>query len=167
MNQGGITILSSLVPNFRCKGRFVLSKSSARLVCLIHFGGENLSNIKYNEKEEAFELPYKIWGEPKLVRFYAEDEQSIMDNLKDIAGKLAKLDGSRKKLAELIIDDGHFDYAEPDALADTLELSNIYVDIDEDDTVVCFCVSSDDYNTDGKKLSIELYGSDFEIIGWR
>ena len=100
MNQGGITILSSLVPNFRCKGRFVLSKSSARLVCLIHFGGENLSNIKYNEKEEAFELPYKIWGEPKLVRFYAEDEQSIMDNLKDIAGKLAKLDGSRKKLAE-------------------------------------------------------------------
>ena len=93
-----------------------------------------MSNIKYNEKEEAFELPYKIWGEPKLVRFYAEDEQSIMDNLKDIAGKLAKLDGSRKKLAELIIDDGHFDYAEPDTLADTLELSNIYVDIDEDDT---------------------------------
>ena len=91
-----------------------------------------MSNIKYNEKEEAFELPYKIWGEPKLVRFYAEDEQSIMDNLKDIAGKLAKLDGSRKKLAELIIDDGHFDY-----------------------------------DTDGKKLSIELYGSDFEIIGWR
>ena len=90
-----------------------------------------------------------------------------MDNLKDIAGKLAKLDGSRKKLAELIIDDGHFDYAEPDTLADTLELSNIYVDIDEDDIVVCFCVSSDGYNTDGKKLSIELYGSDFEIIGWR
>lgn len=126
-----------------------------------------MSNIKYNEKEEAFELPYKIWGEHKLVRFYAEDEQSIMDNLKDIAGKLAKLDGSRKKLAELIIDDGHFDYAEPDTLADTLELSNIYVDIDEDDIVVCFLVSSDDYNTDGKKLSIELYGSDFEIIGWR
>ena len=80
---------------------------------------------------------------------------------------MQSLTGVAKNLRKLIIDDGHFDYAEPDTLADTLELSNIYVDIDEDDTVVCFCVSSDDYNTDGKKLRIELYGSDFEIIGWR
>jgi len=126
-----------------------------------------MSNIKYNEKEEAFELPYKLWGDAKIVRFYTDSEQSIMDNLKAIAANLAKLDGSKKKLAELIMDDGHFDYAEPDALAESLQLSGIYVDIDEDEIVVCFCIGSDDYDTDGKKLSIELYDNEFEIIGWQ
>lgn len=126
-----------------------------------------MSNIKYNEKEEAFELPYKLWDEMKIVRFYTDSEQDIMNNLKVIAANLAKLDGSRKKLAELIMDDGHFDYAEPDTLAESLQLSGIYVDIDEDEIVVCFCIGSDDYDTDGKKLNIELYDGEFEIIGWK
>ena len=51
-----------------------------------------MSNIKYNEQEEAFELPYKLWDETRIVRFYVESEDEIMQNLKGIAEKLAKLD---------------------------------------------------------------------------
>ena len=58
-----------------------------------------MSNIVYNEKEEAFELPYKLWDSPATVRFYVESESDIMDNIPKIAKKLAKLDGSRKTIA--------------------------------------------------------------------
>lgn len=123
-----------------------------------------MSNIKYNEAEEAFELPYKLWGNSQTVRFYVEEEAVIMDNLTAIAEKLAKLDGSRKLIAKLITDEGHYEGGDADTLADNLSLENVYVDIDEDEIVVCIDTDSfDGYMPSA--LHIELYGDDFEITG--
>ena len=123
-----------------------------------------MSNIKYNEAEEAFELPYKLWDNIQTVRFYVEDEKTIMDNLTAIAEKLAKLDGSRKHIAKLIADEGHYEGGNADTLADNLSLENVYVDIDDDEIVVCIDADSfDGYMPSA--LHIELYGGDFEITG--
>lgn len=124
-----------------------------------------MSNIKYNEQEEAFELPYKLWDEIATVRFYVEEEAEIMQNLKAIAEKLAKVDGSRKQIAGLLIDEGYYEGGDSDALAKILEMANPYVDIDEGEIIVCFDVStSDGYMRD--PAHIELYGEIFEITGW-
>ncbi len=124
-----------------------------------------MSNITYNEQEEAFELPYKLWGETRTVRFYVESEEEIMSRLKDVAEKLAKLDGSRRQIAELLIDEGYYEGGDPDALAKILTLENPYVDLDEEDIVLCFDVSTDDgYMMDSAHA--ELLGDIFEITGW-
>ena len=125
-----------------------------------------MSNITYNEKEEAYELPYKLWGEVRTVRFYVDSEQTIMEHLKDIAGKLEKLNGSKKAIAQLIIDEGFFDYCEPAELAENMTLANVYVDVDEDDIVVCFCVGTkEDFAPGSDMISVELFGGDFEVVG--
>ncbi len=123
-----------------------------------------MSNIKYNKQEEAFELPYKLWENMQTVRFYVENESEIMDNLSAIAGKLAKLDGSRKHLAELIISDGFYEGSDTAALAKNLSLENVYVDIDEDEIVVCIDVDSFDGYMPGA-VHIELFEDEFEITG--
>ena len=124
-----------------------------------------MSNIKYNEQDEAFELPYKLWGETMTVRFYVESEEEIMQNLKAIAEKLAKLDGSRKQIAELLIDDGFYEGGDAEALAKILEMQNPYIDLDEGELIVCFDAGTNDgYMKDF--ASIELYGEIFEITGW-
>ena len=123
-----------------------------------------MSNIKYNKQEEAFELPYKLWENMQTVRFYVENESEIMDNLSAIAGKLAKLDGSRKYLAELIISDGFYEGGDAAALAKNLSLENVYVDIDEDEIVVCIDVDSFDGYMPGA-VHIELFEDEFEITG--
>jgi len=123
-----------------------------------------MSNIKYNKQEEAFELPYKLWENMQTVRFYVENESEIMDNLSAIAGKLAKLDGSRKHLAELIISDGFYEGGDTAALAKNLSLENVYVDIDEDEIVVCIDVDSFDGYMPGA-VHIELFEDEFEITG--
>ncbi len=124
-----------------------------------------MSNITYNEQEEAFELPYKLWGETRTVRFYVESEEEIMSRLKDVAEKLAKLDGSRRQIAELLIDEGYYEGGDPDALAKIVRLANPYVDFDEDDVVLCFDVSTNDgYMMDSAHA--ELLGDIFEITGW-
>ena len=41
-----------------------------------------MSNIRYNEQEEAFELPYKLWNNTMTVRFYTDAEDTIMKKLK-------------------------------------------------------------------------------------
>jgi len=123
-----------------------------------------LSNIVYNEKEEAFELPYKIWENMQTVRFYVENESEIMDNLSAIAQKLAKLDGSRKHIASMLISDNYYEGGDADTLAKNLSIENVYVDIDEDEIVVCIDVDSfDGYMSD--PMHIELFGDDFEITG--
>ena len=123
-----------------------------------------MSNIKYNETEEAFELPYKIWENEQTVRFYVEEESAIMGNLTPIAAKLAKLDGSKKRIAELIADEGHYEGGNAETLIANLSLENVYVDIDEDEIVVCIEVDSfDGYMPTA--LHIELYGDEFEITG--
>lgn len=123
-----------------------------------------MSNIVYNEKEEAFELPYKIWENMQTVRFYVEDESEIMDNLSAIAQKLAKLDGSRRRIASMLIEENYYEGGDTDALVKNLSIENVYVDIDEDEIVVCIDVDSfDGYMSDS--MHIELFGEDFEITG--
>ncbi|MBQ9807374.1 MAG: hypothetical protein IJM55_00725 [Ruminococcus sp.] len=123
-----------------------------------------MSNIVYNEKEEAFELPYKIWENMQTVRFYVEDESEIMDNLSAIAQRLAKLDGSRRRIASMLIEENYYEGGDTDALVKNLSIENVYVDIDEDEIVVCIDVDSfDGYMSD--PMHIELFGEDFEITG--
>ena len=143
------------MPNYRRKGFFVILKQ----------GGEYLSNIKYNEQEEAFELPYKLWDETLTVRFYTESEDTIMKNLSAIAKKLAKLDGSKSTVAGMLIDDGYYEGGDAEALAKILKLSNVYVDIDEEDIVVCFDTGTSDGFMRGD-VHIELFAELFEITGW-
>ncbi|MBR5682455.1 MAG: hypothetical protein IKW96_04115 [Ruminococcus sp.] len=124
-----------------------------------------MSNIKYNEQEEAFELPYKLWNENMTVRFYTGDETDIMKNLKDIARKLAKLDSSKAVLAGMLIDEGYYEGSNADELAKILKLENVYVDIDDEDIVVCFDTGTDDGFMQGLAHG-ELFGELFEITGW-
>ena len=124
-----------------------------------------MSNITYNKQEEAFELPYKLWGEMKTVRFYVEEEAEIMEHLSSVAEKLAKLDAGRGQIAELLIDEGYYEGGDSEALAKKLILTNPYVDFDEDDVILCFDVSTDD----GYMMSpahAELFGDIFEVTGW-
>ena len=124
-----------------------------------------MSNIKYNEQEEAFELPYKLWNEDMTVRFYTESEETIINNLKDIAKKLARLDGGRSTVAGMLIDDGFYEGGDAEALARILKLRSVYVDIDEEETVVCFNTGTDDGFMQGD-VHVELFGELFEITGW-
>ena len=124
-----------------------------------------MSNIKYNEQEEAFELPYKLWSEDMTVRFYTESEDTIISNLKDIAKKLARLDGGRSTVAGMLIDDGFYEGGDAEALARILKLHSVYVDIDEEETVVCFDTGTDDGFMQGD-VHVELFGELFEITGW-
>lgn len=123
-----------------------------------------MSNIIYNEKEEAFELPYKIWDSMQTVRFYVEEEGTIMANLTAIAGKLAALDGGKKKIAELLVDDGVYE-GSADTLEKILTVSGVYVDIDSDgdDTEIVVCFTADSGDGYMKPASVELYGDQFEI----
>ncbi|HBB72345.1 MAG TPA: hypothetical protein DCZ71_07035 [Ruminococcus sp.] len=123
-----------------------------------------MSNITYNKKEEAFELPYKIWDEVQTVRFYVEDESVIMENLSAIAGKLAELDGGKKKIAQLLVDDGVYE-GHTDTLGEILTVSGVYVDIDSDgdDTEIVVCFTADSGDGYMKPASVELYGDQFEI----
>ena len=42
-----------------------------------------MDKIKYNEKHEAYEITYNVWGKPTLVLFFTDDQQEILDNLSD------------------------------------------------------------------------------------
>ena len=122
-----------------------------------------MSNIKYNEQEEAYELPYKIWGKVLTVRFYVDEEQTIMDNFSEVAQKLAALDGGRKKVAKTVADDGYYNGA-AESLEEAINVNKTYMDIDEDGAVLCFTVdSSDGYLA---PLDMELVEDQFEVIGW-
>lgn len=124
-----------------------------------------MSNISYNKQEEAFELPYKLWEESLTVRFYTESEETIMKNLSAIAKKLAKLDNSKNTVAGMLIDDGYYEGGDTDALAKILKLSNVYVDIDDEDIVVCFDTGTSDGFMKGD-VHVELFAGLFEITGW-
>ncbi|WP_173386669.1 hypothetical protein [Ruminococcus flavefaciens] len=124
-----------------------------------------MSNISYNQREEAYELPYKLWDEMMTVRFYTDSEETIIANLSDIAKKLARLDGGRNTIAAMLIDDGFYEGGNAEALAKLLKLRNVYVDIDEDETVVCFETGTDDGYMENY-VHVELFGELFEISGW-
>ena len=124
-----------------------------------------MSNISYNQREEAYELPYKLWYEMMTVRFYTDSEETIIANLSDIAKKLARLDGGRSTIAAMLIDDGFYEGGNAEALAKLLKLRNVYVDIDEEETVVCFETGTDDGYMENY-VHVELFGELFEISGW-
>jgi uncharacterized protein YutE (UPF0331/DUF86 family) len=124
-----------------------------------------VSNISYNQREEAYELPYKLWDEMMTVRFYTDSEETIIANLSDIAKKLARLDGGRSTIAAMLIDDGFYEGGNAEALAKLLKLRNVYVDIDEEETVVCFETGTDDGYMENY-VHVELFGELFEISGW-
>ena len=124
-----------------------------------------MSNIMYNQQEEAYELPYKLWDEMMTVRFYTESEETIISNLSDIAKKLVRLDGGRDNIAAMLIDDGFYEGGNAQALAKLLKLRNVYVDIDEEETVVCFETGTDDGYMENY-VHVELFGELFEITGW-
>lgn len=121
-----------------------------------------MSNLKYNKDEEAFELPYKIWDTMMTVRFYADSEGDIMQNLSEIAMKLETINGGKGKLSRILADDGIYEGAS-ESLAKAITIDDIYADIDEDGIVFCFTVSSADGYM--KPQSIELYDEEFEIVG--
>ncbi|MBQ6250665.1 hypothetical protein [Ruminococcus sp.] len=124
-----------------------------------------MSNISYNQREEAYELPYKLWDEIMTVRFYTDSEETIIANLSDIAKKLARLDGGRSTIAAMLIDDGFYEGGNAEALAKLLKLRNVYADIDEEETVVCFETGTDDGYMENY-VHVELFGELFEISGW-
>ncbi len=122
-----------------------------------------MNQIKYNEKEEAFEIMYKLWEREVTVRFYVEEQQEIMDNFSEIAQKLDKLNRNKKKIAEIISDEGYYGGLS-ETLAECLQVTSAYIDVDEDGVVLCFNVdSTDGYLT---PLSMEL-GADngIEVTG--
>lgn len=122
-----------------------------------------MNQIKYNEKEEAFEITYKLWENDVTVRFYVEEQQEIMDNFSEIAQKLDKLNRNKKKIAEIIADDGYYGGLS-ETLADCLQITSAYIDVDDDGVVVCFNVDS----TDGylQPLSMELgVDNGIEVVG--
>ncbi|MCQ2459391.1 MAG: hypothetical protein MJ081_03350 [Ruminococcus sp.] len=124
-----------------------------------------MSNIRYNEQEEAFELPYKLWDNAVTVRFYVDSEEDIMNNLSAVAQKLAAVDGGKIKAAELLIDEGWYEGGNPEALAKLMKIQNVYVDIDDEDIVVCFETGTDDGYMKSY-VHVELFGDLFEITGW-
>lgn len=124
-----------------------------------------MSNIVYDEKEEAYRLPYKIWDKPADVLFYAESEARIMEKLSAIAEKLAFLDGRRSSLAEAVISENYYEGGDASALVKQLCVENVKVDLDGDDIVVCFDVDSyDGYMS--APLYVELIDGEFEIVGY-
>lgn len=152
MKSGGNTVNLSSLCCFSVWGDFLLKYKRSDFV----------SNIKYNEEQEAFELPYKLWDNMITVRFYTESESDIIENLSDIAFQLETVNGGKSAVAELISDERLYN-GDDDALKDLLCLESVYVDIDEDEIVVCFTVST----TDGYMCSVdmELYDGEFEITG--
>ncbi len=156
VNQGGTTVFDRpLCLVIGARGFFVIMAP----------GGENVSNIKYNQQEEAYELPYKLWDEPLTVRFYTEKEDTIIKNLSAIAKKLAQVDGGKAAVAGMLIDEGYYEGGSAEELAKILKLQNVYVDIDDEDIVVCFDTGTEDGYMQGF-THVELFGVLFEITGW-
>lgn len=128
-----------------------------------------MSQIKYNEKQEAFELPYKLWDKEVTVLFYVEEEQEIMDNIAVIADALAKVDRNLEKIAEVILRDtkgcGKL-RPDPNEFSKALSITDTFVELDEGEVYIRFVVAdSSGYLKD--RLELE-YGESIgvEVIGW-
>ena len=123
-------------------------------------------NITYDPKEEAYELPYKIWDEDVTVRFYVDEQQEIFDNLSAVAEMLGKVDANKYKIAGVLADDKYFSEDETaDNLQQHISVDSLYFDIDGDELTLCMTVASrDSYFFD--KINIEI-GSDggIEVTG--
>ena len=125
--------------------------------------------IQRDDKDTAVRLLRKAYEHGinyyDTARGYTDSEETIIANLSDIAKKLARLDGGRSTIAAMLIDDGFYEGGNAEALAKLLKLRNVYVDIDEEETVVCFETGTDDGYMENYD-HVELFGELFEISGW-
>ncbi|MBR5512400.1 MAG: hypothetical protein IKV85_00255 [Ruminococcus sp.] len=121
-----------------------------------------MSNIKYNEEQEAFELPYKLWDNMIVIRFYTESEEDITGNISEIAMKLETINGGKGKLSRMLTEDAIYRGSE-ESLKNNIIIEDIYADIDDDGIIFCFTVSSEDGYMEPQ--SVELYDGEFEIVG--
>ena len=125
--------------------------------------------IQRVSEKEAVYLLHKAYDNGinfyDTARFYTDSEETIIANLSDIAKKLARLDGGRSTIAAMLIDDGFYEGGNAEALAKLLKLRNVYVDIDEEEIVVCFETGTDDGYMENY-VHVELFGELFEISGW-
>lgn len=123
-----------------------------------------MDQIRYNKREEAYEITYKLWEKDMTVRFYVEEQKTIIDNISEIAQKLDKINNGRKRIAEAIASGGYYrGFAE--TLAENMQMNSVYVDIDDDGVVVCFTVEG----TDGclAPIAVEYGFEDMtEVVGW-
>ena len=123
-----------------------------------------MDQIRYNKREEAYEITYKLWEKDMTVRFYVEEQKTIIDNISEIAKKLDKVNNGRKQIAEAIASGGYYrGFAE--TLAENMQMDSVYVDIDDDGVVVCFTVEG----TDGclAPIAVEYGFEDMtEVVGW-
>ena len=106
-----------------------------------------------------------MWGRLSTKHPRSNRRQTRAKLNKDIAKKLARLDGGRSTVAGMLIDDGFYEGGDAEALARILKLRSVYVDIDEEETVVCFDTGTDDGYMQGD-VHVELFGELFEITGW-
>lgn len=120
-----------------------------------------MEKIKYDPKEEAYEIKYKIWEKDVTVRFYVEEQQEIMDNFKDIAHQLDKLNLSKEAVSKLIVNENKY-RGFSDTLIENIEVLKAYIDIDDEGSVLCFTVSSKDGCL--APLAMELFEDEFEVI---
>ncbi len=128
-----------------------------------------MSQIIYNEEQEAYELPYQLWDGDVTVLFYVEDEQEIMDNIANIADALEKVNRNREKIAEVILRDRKNPAKlkpELKKFAEGISLTDVFVDLDEGEVYIRFVVADQSgYLKD--KLEMEFGESiGVEIIGW-
>lgn len=121
-----------------------------------------MDKIRYNEEQEAFEIDYELWGKTVTVLLYMEEQEEIMENLADIAEKLAKLDRNKQKIAEIVKRDGRYDKKRfPLLTAAELEaemvIESAFVDMDEDGAVLGVTVVTEN-GALGEGVMVELVG---------
>lgn len=121
-----------------------------------------MDKIRYNEEQEAFEIDYELWGKTVTVLLYMEEQEEIMENLADIADKLAKLDRNKQRIAEIVKRDGRYDKKRfPLLTAAELEaemvIESAFVDMDEDGAVLGVTVVTENGSL-GEGVMVELVG---------
>lgn len=134
-------------------------------------GADKMNGIKYNEKHEAYEITFDVWGKPTLVLFFTEEQQTIIDNLSAIAAKLDKINSKKRKFVQMMYDGGWFNhrkypFIEVSELDEAVFAAYLSVDFDDDEIFISIIAAGqDDYL--GGKLTIEVGGDNgIEILGW-
>lgn len=121
-----------------------------------------MDKIRYNEEQEAFEIDYELWGEAVTVLLYMEEQEDIMENLADIAEKLAKIDRNKSRIAEIIKRDGRYDKKKfplmtSAEIEEIMTIESAFVDMDEDGAVLGVTVVAEN-GALGEGVMVEIVG---------
>ncbi len=125
-----------------------------------------MDKIKYNEKEEAYEISYKLWDKDVTVRFYTDDQQEIFSHFTDIAQKLDKVNSSKQKIADILARHKYFGgNADGDSIKEHISVQSAYFDLDDDGAVLCLTIGcSDMYFVDDFSVEIDT-DNGIEVTG--